>query len=53
LTGGPVGTGALNIATYLDVELRGRPQSPLPTQAAAKLAGKAGIDPLTGQSEKA
>ncbi|HVL51387.1 MAG TPA: hypothetical protein VM754_07825 [Actinomycetota bacterium] len=53
LTSGAVGTGALNIATYLDVALRGRPQSPLPAQAAAKLAEKARIDPLTGQSEKA
>lgn len=53
LASGAVGTEALNIATYLDVAIRGRSQSSVPSQAAQKLAEKAGIKPLTEESETA
>jgi hypothetical protein len=53
LTSGAIGTEALNIATYLDVALRGRPPSDLPAQAAGKIAEKAHIDPLTEQTDTA
>ncbi len=47
---GAVGTVALNVTTYADMALRGRPSSSVPAQVAGKLAGKAGID-LSGEGE--
>ena len=44
---GAVGTAALNVATYADMALRGRPASDIPAQVAGKLADSAGLD-LTG-----
>lgn len=38
------GTAALNIVTYLDMALRGRPPSQVPSQAAGKLAEGFGLD---------
>jgi hypothetical protein len=44
LVAGTAGTVALNAATYLDMVARGRPESELPGQAAAKLAKRFGVD---------
>lgn len=44
LIAGTAGTAALNISTYLDMTLRGRPSSTVPAQAAEKMAEGAGID---------
>jgi xanthosine utilization system XapX-like protein len=41
---GAAGTTALDIVTYLDMTVRGRPASVLPAQAAGKLADRAGVD---------
>lgn len=40
---GAVGTVALNITTYADMVIRGRPSSDTPTQVAGKLTDKAGL----------
>jgi hypothetical protein len=40
---GAVGTIALDVATYLDMALRGRPSSSVPSDAAGKLAELAGV----------
>lgn len=44
---GAAGTTALNVVTYGDMVLRGRPASEAPTKVAGILADKAGVD-LTG-----
>lgn len=44
LAAGAAATTALNLATYLDMTLRGRPESQMPAKTASDLAGKAGID---------
>ncbi len=44
MAAGAAGTVALNVATYADMALRGRPSSSVPSQVAGKLAEKAGID---------
>ena len=41
---GAAGTVALNITTYLDMALRGRPSSETPAKVAEKLAAGAGVD---------
>ncbi len=41
---GAAGTTALNAVTYGDMLVRGRPASSTPSEAAARLAEKAGID---------
>lgn len=51
IAGGAVGTEVLNIVTYLDVAVRGRAQSEVPSQAVEKIAGKAGLAVLTAQDE--
>ncbi len=48
---GAVGTVALNVATYTDMALRGRPASSVPSQAAGQLAEKLGID-LSAEGEE-
>lgn len=45
---GMVGTAALNIATYLDMAVRGRPPSQVPEKDVERLANIAGAD-LSGQ----
>jgi hypothetical protein len=45
---GAVGTVALNMTTYADMAVRGRPSSSVPAEVAGKLAGRAGID-LSGE----
>ncbi|MFC6085225.1 hypothetical protein [Sphaerisporangium aureirubrum] len=51
LLAGAAGTTALNVVTYLDQAVRGRPASTLPDQVAERFAGMAGV-PL-GDEEKA
>ena len=46
---GAAGTTALDIVTYLDMTVRGRPASVLPAQAAGKLADRAGADLGSGE----
>jgi hypothetical protein len=41
---GAAGTTALNMVTYLDQVVRGRPSSTLPEQTAGRLAEMAGVD---------
>ena len=43
LVAGAAGTVALNITTYLDMAISGRPPSELPAKVAARLAADAGI----------
>jgi hypothetical protein len=40
---GAVDTTALNVATYLDMAIRGRPSSGVPAEAAERLASRAGV----------
>lgn len=41
---GAVGTTVLNLATYTDVAVRGRPPSPVPEETVAKVTEKIGVD---------
>lgn len=50
---GAVGTLALDIATYLDMTLRGRGSSDTPAQLAGILADKLGVDLTAGEGEGA
>lgn len=50
---GAAGTVALNIATYVDMVMRGRPSSSAPSQMVNVLAEKAGIDlPAQGKGNQ-
>jgi len=49
LMAGAVGTSVLNTVTYLDMTVRGRPASSVPSETAGKLADIAGV-PLSGGS---
>jgi hypothetical protein len=51
LLAGAAGTMTLDVVTYADMLLRGRPASRLPAEAAAKLAKEVGVD-LQGDDEK-
>lgn len=55
LMAGAAGTVALNVATYLDMAIRGRPPSQTPAQVAGELAQKVGVDvnPDDYQSDEA
>lgn len=44
LAAGAAGTTVLNVATYLDMAIRGRPASEVPSEMAAKMAKAAGVD---------
>ncbi|GLZ09027.1 hypothetical protein Acsp03_64930 [Actinomadura sp. NBRC 104412] len=46
---GAVGTTALNVASYLDMAVRGRPASSTPEQSVERLAGAGGIGLGTGE----
>lgn len=48
IAAGAVGTSALNVATYLDMALRGRPESELPAEAAESVANAVGVDLSAG-----
>jgi hypothetical protein len=47
-TAGAAGTTALNIATYADMTLRGRPSSEVPAEVAGELAQRVGLDLAAG-----
>jgi len=51
LIAGAAGTAALNIATYGDMALRGRPSSTAPAQLAGILAGKVGLSLSAGGAD--
>ena len=53
LVAGAAGTVALNVATYADMAIRGRPASGVPSQMAGILAERAGIDLSGGRGEAA
>ncbi|GAA1786890.1 hypothetical protein GCM10009735_17830 [Actinomadura chokoriensis] len=44
MVAGAAGTTALNVVTYLDMAVRGRPASSTPEQSVEKLADAAGVD---------
>jgi hypothetical protein len=48
LAAGAAGTAALNIATYADMAVRGRPESGVPAQVAGRLAERAGVNLTAG-----
>lgn len=48
---GAAGTVVLNVATYLDVTVRGRPTSEVPAKTAGRLAEEAGVE--LGEGEQA
>ena len=50
---GVVGAEALNMTTYLDIAVRGRPDSDLPSKAAKMLGETARISALTEETDKA
>ncbi len=50
---GAVGTVALDMATYADMLLRGRPSSGTPAKLAGVLADKVGVDLATGEGDEA
>lgn len=52
-TAGAAGTTALNVVTYLDMTVRGRPSSTVPAQVAESLAESVGLDLRTGEGEGA
>ena len=49
---GALGTAALNMTTYADVALRGRPMSSVPEKDVEKLTEAAGVDLSAGGSEE-
>ncbi|MCP9952114.1 hypothetical protein [Actinomadura madurae] len=51
LAAGAAGTTALNLVTYLDMAVRGRPASSTPEQSVERLADVAGVD--LGEGEQA
>lgn len=48
---GAIGTVALNVTTYVDMLVRGRPASKMPATVARRLAGELGIDLHTAAEE--
>jgi hypothetical protein len=52
LISGAAGSSALNIVTYLDMAVRGRPESQLPAQDVERLTSLAGVD-LGGDEQTA
>ncbi|WP_236238839.1 hypothetical protein [Streptomyces sp. CC228A] len=51
LLAGATGTVALNLVTYGDMVLRGRPSSSMPAETADRLAGQAGIELGDGEEK--
>ena len=49
---GALGTAALNMTTYLDVAVRGRAMSPVPSQDVETLAQQTGIDLSAGGDDE-
>jgi hypothetical protein len=52
LAAGAAGTTALNIVTYLDMTVRGRPPSPVPEKAVRTLADRAGVPLGDGEAQQ-
>src|SRR4051794_25943487 len=50
---GAIGTVGLNMATYLDMTLRGRPSSEVPARVAEKITENAGVSLLEAGAEDA
>lgn len=50
---GAAGTAALNLTTYTDMLIRGRPPSQVPEKIAGRLADDAGIEPLASSRQDA
>ena len=53
IAAGALGTAALNVATYADMVLRGRPSSEMPSKLVQNLATRFGIEPLAAEGEEA
>ena len=53
IAAGSLGTAALNVATYADMVLRGRPSSEMPSKLVKSLATRFGIEPLAAEGEEA
>ncbi len=51
LAAGAAGTTALNAATYLDVAVRARPPSSVPSDVTGSIAGAVGLDALVGDDD--
>jgi hypothetical protein len=51
LASGAVGTTALNLATFLDMAVRGRGASELPSKAAGELARRLGVQLVQGDED--
>jgi hypothetical protein len=51
IAAGAVGTSALNVSTYLDMAVRGRPESELPAKAAESAASAVGVDLSAGAED--
>ena len=52
MAAGAAGTTALNVVTYLDMAIRGRPASSVPEDAAKVLAGRVGIGVGDGETAR-
>lgn len=52
IASGALGTTALNMTTYLDMAVRGRPTSPVPEQDVQTLADRVGVDLTAGLSDE-
>lgn len=52
LASGALGTSALNMTTYLDMAIRGRPTSAVPADDVQKLADQIGLDLTAGGAEE-
>jgi hypothetical protein len=51
LVAGAAGTAALNLTTYADMLIRGRPASSVPEKVAGRLAEDAGIEPIAAHKQ--
>jgi hypothetical protein len=52
IAAGALGTTALNMTTYLDMAIRGRPSSSVPEQDVQTLADRVGVDLTAGGSDE-
>lgn len=52
IAGGALGTTALNMTTYLDMAIRGRPSSTVPEDDVQQLADRIGVNLSTGVSDE-
>jgi hypothetical protein len=52
LVAGAAGTAALNLTTYADMLIRGRPASSVPEKVAGRIAENAGIEPIASSNQE-